>query len=233
MSGLHECQLYVSARRSLRIYNALSLSLSSLTECVCLCGPKSCFFPTSLSPLFCVDLVVDKAAPAQISKNKKKREIALFLSLSRSLFHEKALFTPVRDAFSLPPRIFSLMSKAKKKKRKNPKPSRGTFSPNARTRACGKREKKRRPISNESNFFLLRGAFCLCFSRSREGEEETLRGGLREREGNGSLSLPAAYSHFKERDKKVTTNFSHPFAARAQKRDRATETEERKNAHLK
>ena len=233
MSGLHECQLYVSARRSLRIYNALSLSLSSLTECVCLCGPKSCFFPTSLSPLFCVDLVVDKAAPAQISKNKKKREIALFLS--RSLFHEKALFTTSPRRFFSPLREFFFLSNCRKqKKRKKSKTfARNVFIKRAHSRTQEEREEKRRPISNESNFFLLRGAFCLCFSRSREGEEETLRGGLREREGNGSLSLPAAYSHFKERDKKVTTNFSHPFAARAQKRDRATETEERKNAHLK
>jgi len=167
MSGLHECQLYVSARRSLRIYNALSLSLSSLTECVCLCGPKSCFFPTSLSPLFCVDLVVDKAAPAQISKNKKKREIALFLSLSRSLFHEKALFTPVRDAFSLPPRIFSLMSKAKKKAEKSKTFARNVFTKRAHSRMREEREKKTSDFERIELFSSSRCVLSLFFALAR------------------------------------------------------------------
>jgi len=192
------------------------------------------FFPPLSLPFF----VLTSSSTKQLQrrshqKNKKKREIALFLS--RSLFHEKALFTTSPRRFFSPLREFFFLSNCRKqKKRKKSKTfARNVFIKRAHSRTQEEREEKRRPISNESNFFLLRGAFCLCFSRSREGEEETLRGGLREREGNGSLSLPAAYSHFKERDKKVTTNFSHPFAARAQKRDRATETEERKNAHLK
>jgi len=168
MSGLHECQLYVSARRSLRIYNALSLSLSSLTECVCLCGPKSCFFsPLSLSPFLCFDLVVDKAAPAQISKNKKKREIALFLSLSRSLFHEKALFTPVRDAFSLPPRIFSLMSKAKKKAEKSKTFARNVFTKRAHSRMREEREKKTSDFERIELFSSSRCVLSLFFALAR------------------------------------------------------------------
>ena len=173
MSGLHECQLYVSARRSLRIYNALSLSLSSLTECVCLCGPKSCFFPTSLSPLFCVDLVVDKAAPAQISKNKKKREIALFLSLSRSLFHEKALFTPVRDAFSLPPRIFSLMSKAKKKSGKIQNLRAERFHQTRALAHAGRERKKDVRFRTNRTFFFFAVRFVFVF-RAREKERKKL-----------------------------------------------------------
>ena len=168
MSGLHECQLYVSARRSLRIYNALSLSLSSLTECVCLCGPKSCFFPTSLSPLFCVDLVVDKAAPAQISKNKKKREIALFLSLSRSLFHEKALFE-VRDAFSLLLEIVE--SKKKSGKIQNLRAER--FHQTRALAHAGRERKKDVRFRTNRTFFFFAVRFVFVF-RAREKERKKL-----------------------------------------------------------
>jgi len=167
MSGLHECQLYVSARRSLRIYNALSLSLSSLTECVCLCGPKSCFFPTSLSPLFCVDVVVDKAAPAQISKNKKKREIALFLS--RSLFHEKALFTTSPRRFFSPLREFFFLSNCRKqKKRKKSKTfARNVFTKRAHSRMREEREKKTSDFERIELFSSSRCVLSLFFALAR------------------------------------------------------------------
>jgi len=203
-------------REDLCEYNALALSLLLLNGvCVCLCGPKSCFF-SPLSPF--VDLMTSsstKQLQRRSQKIKKKRD----RSLSFSLFHEKALFE-VRDAFSL---LLEIVESKKKSGKKSKTFARNVYQ---RARARRKREKKRRPNSNESNFFLLHGAFCLCFSRSREGEEETSRGGLREREGNGSLS----YSKLRwERDKKkVTTNFlSSVRRARAQKRDRKQRKNER------
>ena len=200
------------------------------------------FFHLSLPLFVLTPSFVDKSSPTQISKKKKNerdRSLARSLALSRSLSlalssTKKRFFTPVRDAFSLPPRIFFLSSKSKKKAEKIQNLRAERFhQTRALARAGRERErekKKTTDFSNESNFFLLRGAFCLCFSRSREGEEETLRGGLREREGNGSLSYSLCYHHQREIKKKVTTNFSllRSPRARTQKRDRATKpTKER------
>jgi hypothetical protein len=160
---------------------------------VCLCGPKSCFFSPLSLPFFCVltsSSTSSSTSADLIQKNKKKKERSLS-SLSLALPHEKALFTTSPRRFFSPLREFFFsyrIVESKKSGKKSKTFARNVFTKRAHSRTQEEREEKRRPISNESNFFLLRGAFCLCFSRSREGEEETLRGGLREREGNGSLS---------------------------------------------
>ena len=150
----------VSARRRSLRYNELSLSLSALLLRVCLCGPKSCFFTPPSLPLFVLLtslITVDNKLCHTDLKKIKKRYVSL--SFRSALFQEKRFLKSERDAFFL-----SQKRRRKKKRKKNPKPSRGRVYQRARR----KREKKKSDrFSNESNFFLPRGAFCVCFSRSR------------------------------------------------------------------
>jgi hypothetical protein len=154
---------------------------------VCLCGPKSCFFSPLSLPFFCVltsSSTSSSTSADLIQKNKKKKERSLS-SLSLALPHEKALFTTSPRRFFSPLRefFFSYRIVESKKSGKNPKPSRGTFSPNARTRARRKRERKKDDrFRTNRTFFFFAVRFVFVF-RVREKERKKLCAkGLRERE---------------------------------------------------
>jgi len=145
-------------REDLCEYNALALSLLLLNGvCVCLCGPKSCFF-SPLSPF--VDLMTSsstKQLQRRSQKIKKKRD----RSLSFSLFHEKALFE-VRDAFSL---LLEIVE-SKKKKRKKIQNLREERLP-TRARAQEEREKKTSEFERIELFSSSRCVLSLFFAFAR------------------------------------------------------------------
>jgi len=155
----------------------LSLSLSPPFNGVCVfVWPEELLFFTSLSLPFFVfwPRRRQSSSSADLIKKIKKRERSLSFSLARSST-KKRFLQLVRDAFSLPSANFSSCRIVESKKSgKNPKPSRGTFSSNARTRARRKRERKKDVrFRTNRTFFFFAVRFVFVF-RAREKERKKL-----------------------------------------------------------
>jgi len=201
-------------REDLCEYNALALSLLLLNGvCVCLCGPKSCFF-SPLSPF--VDLMTSsstKQLQRRSQKIKKKRD----RSLSFSLFHEKALFE-VRDAFSL---LLEIVE-SKKKKRKKIQNLREERLP-TRARAQEEREKKTSEFERIELFSSSRCVLSLFFAFARRRGRNFARRIERERGQRFAILLTL----LREREKKSNNKFSLIRSPRARSKTRPKAKKER------